>query len=206
MSNAELPQASTAISVVAVPETLLSPRELHAYNVWRGSNRPSLAPSLNAKLFALYLQGKTCEDIRRLNEALTLGDIVAARLQGKWDERRDEHLDRLLSQTSLRVQQETLETAGFLCDMMAVARSEYGDKFARFLMTKDPKELGDLKIDSIDDLRKAIDMLQALTGQNRKSTVQHVGEVQVAVPETVTRGLTASEAAAALKQLLPDKT
>lgn len=197
-------QASTALSVVGrEPQTLLSPRELHAYNVWLGSARPSLAPSLNAKLFVLYLQGKTCEDIRRLNEALTLGDIVAARVQGRWDERRDEHLDRLLSETSLRVQQETLETAGFLCDMLAVARSEYGEKFQRFLMTKDPKELGDLKIDSMDDLRKAIDMLQALTGQSRKSTVQHTGEVQVAVPDAPTRALTPVEAAVALKQLLP---
>lgn len=201
MSNGEPVPQSSALSVQREP--LLTPRELHAYNVWRGTERAPLAPSLNAKLFNLFLQGKTCEEIRRLNEALTLGDIVAARLAGKWDERRDEHLDRLLNETSLRVQQVTMETADFVCDLLAAANKEHGDRLRRYIQTGDPKELGDFKIDSLQGLGKAIEMLQALTGQSRKQTVEHRGKVEVDVPPSHSRPITAEEAGAALKLLLP---
>jgi hypothetical protein len=174
--------------------------------VWRGTEKPPLAPSLNAKLFQLFLQGKGTEEIRRLNPQLGLGEIVAARIEGRWDERREEHLDALLSNTSLRVQQVTLETADFVCDILAVANREHGDRLRRYLQSGDETELGDFRVTTLAGFKTAIEMLQKLTGQDRQtsSKISVVGEV-VHRPDSilsVARPPTSAEATSALKLLL----
>jgi hypothetical protein len=187
---------------------LLSKGEEYAFEYFQKSQQPPLAPSLNAKLFQLFLNGKNCEEIRRLNKDLTLGQIVWARIEGDWDQRRSDHLNSLLTETSLRVQQATLETADFVCDLLAVANREHGDRLRRYLQTGDQKELGDFKIDSIFNLKQTIEVLQKLTGQDRQQTVQHKGEVMhTAVPiPAANKAPSPVEAANVLKLLLPAKT
>lgn len=155
----------------------LSSRELHAYKVWCGSDKPPLAPSLNAKLFQLYLNGKDCEEIRRLNPQLSLGEVAAAKVAGDWEERRQAHLERLLDETTTRVKQATLETADFVCDLLAVASREHGDRLRRYIQTGDPGELGDFRIQSLPALKTAIETLQKLTGQDRQQQLKVTGEV-----------------------------
>jgi hypothetical protein len=182
----------------------LSKRDLHAYNIWRGTDRPALAPSLNAKFFNLYLNGKGCEEIRRLNPQFGLGDIVAARIEGEWDKRRDEHLDQLLDQTSRRLQQTTMETADFVCDLLAVANREHGDRLRRYLQTGDDKELGDFRISSLPGLKSAIEILQKLTGDDRKQSVTLAGEVLHRQTEEKKQP-TPEQASNVLKLLIGDK-
>lgn len=186
-------------------KTYLTKRELGAYNYFCNSNQPALAPSTNARLFALFLQGKGTEEIMRLNPTLSLAQIVHARVEGRWDERREEHLDGLLNNTSLRVQQTTLETADFVCDLLAVANREHGDRLRRYLQSGDEKELGDFRISSLASLKTAIEVLQKLTGQERQSTskIAVSGEV-VHRPAilSVARPPAPAEAASALKLLL----
>jgi hypothetical protein len=185
----------------------LNQRELHAYNVWQGGNQNALAPSLNAKLFNLYLQGKSAEEIRRMNQAISLGQIVAAKVEGEWDERRDEHLDALIRETSRRSAQASMETIDFVCDLLAVANREHGDALRRYLQSGDAKELGDFKIDSIFNLKQTIEILQKLTGADKvtKSTVTVGGEITQrteTISPTASTGKPTSEDAAKVLQLL----
>jgi hypothetical protein len=178
----------------------LSQSEAVAYKVWRDSNTPALAPSLNAQLFNLFLQGKGCDEIVRMNPGLRLGQVVAARVEGDWDRRREEHLDRLLTETSLRVQQTTLETADFVCDLLAVANKEHGEKLRRYLQTGSKSELGDFKIESLSGLKSAIEVLQKLTGQDKQQKMVVSGEVvHTTGPATP---LSSDEADKALRLLL----
>ena len=183
---------------------LLTEGELFAWNYWQTSNQPALGSDLNAKLFSLFLNGKRPEEIRRLNPAISLGQIVAARIEGDWDKRREDHLDNLLNATSQRVQQATLQTADLVCDMLAVADREHGDKLRRYLQTGDEKELGDLRVDSIFSLTKTIEALQKLTGQDRKSTVEHQGQVVYRSGEEPVLA-TSDQAKQALKLLIGGK-
>jgi hypothetical protein len=128
-------------------------------------------------LFNLFLLGKTCEEIRRLNQQLQLGQIVAARVEGRWDERREEHLDQLLNATTQRVQQTTLETADFVCDILAVANREHGDRLRRYLQTGDDTELGDFRVTSLTTLKVAIETLQKLTGQDKQQKLTVTGDL-----------------------------
>lgn len=181
----------------------LSSRELHAYKIWAGSNKPSLAPSLNAKLFQLYLNGKDCEEIRRLNPQLSLGEIAAAKIQGEWGRRREEHLSQLLEETSKRVQQTSMETTDFLCDILTAANREHGDKLRRFIQTGDSKDLGDFKIQSLASLKTVIETLYKLTGQDKQSQVRITGEVVHRKTEVIRP--TSAEAGAVLKLITDDK-
>lgn len=181
---------------------LLTEGELFAWNYWQTSQQPALGADLNAKLFSLFLNGKRCDEIRRLNPAISLGQIVAARIEGDWDKRREDHLDNLLNATSQRVQQATLQTADLVCDMLAVADREHGDKLRRYLQTGDEKELGGLRVDSIFNLTKTIEALQKLTGQDRKSTVEHRGQVLYSTDTEPKSQPTPEQANAVLKLLV----
>jgi hypothetical protein len=181
-------------------KTYLSKRELHAYSVWCGTEKPALASSLNMKLFQLFLQGKGTEEIRRLNPQLQLGEIVAARIEGRWDERREEHLDQLLSNASMRVQQATMETADFVCDLLAVASREHGDRLRRYLQSGDETELGDFRVTSLGSLKTAIEMLQKLTGQDQQRHLKVTGNLTT-TPAAADATPSSAQAATVLKLL-----
>lgn len=194
---------------------LLGDGEAYAFEYFLKVNQPALAPSLNAQLYTLFLNGRTTEEIRRINPAITLGQIVHARIEGDWDLRREEYLDRLLTETTGRVQQATLETADFVCDMLAVANKEHGDRLRKYLQTGNQDDLGDFKIDSIFNLKQTIEALQKLTGQDRQIRVLPAGmgkdqDLPVDQPVlSVSRAPTADEAANTLKNLkalLPPKS
>ncbi len=185
---------------------LLSEGEIYAYEYWKKSSQGAVAASLNAQLFGLFLNGKNTEEIRRLNPLLTLGQIVSARIEGDWDKRRDEHLDRLLADTSGRIQQATMETSELICDMLAVANKEHGDKLRKYLQTGNEADLGDFKVDSLGNLKQAIEVLQKLTGQDKQSKLTLAGEILHRESESDEKKLpTAEQANNVLKLLVGSK-
>jgi hypothetical protein len=155
----------------------LTDKQVLAYNFFLESAQPALAPSLNAQLFELFLTGKDCDEIRRLNPAITLGQIVAARLQGDWDLRRDEYTDSLLDRTTERVRQSTLESALLVCDMLSVVNKEHGDAMRRYLQSGDTKELPSFRINTMQGFKYAVEVLQKLSGQDRQQQVKVSGTV-----------------------------
>lgn len=200
MSN-EKPESRDEALARAVAR--LSPREAYAYEIWKGTNKVLIGSVLNTQLFQLYLQGKSLEEIRRINPQLQLGEIVAARVEGRWDDKRDEYLQNLLQSTSERVQQSTLETIDFVRDMLAVAKRQFGDKFQRYLQTGDEKELGEFKIESLTQLKAAIEALQKLTGQEKR-VIEHRGGISLD-QDQVAKPVTAAEASRALKLVISGK-
>jgi hypothetical protein len=153
----------------------LDEREEQALVKWQHSQHPAIAPETQARLFRLYLNGKSTHEIHRLNQQFSLGQIVNAKIQGKWDERVEQHVDELLNGVKARVQQVTLESIDFVADLISAANKLYGERIKRYLQTENPEDLGDLQISSLDGYRKAIELLQKLTGQDK----QQKGEVTV---------------------------
>jgi len=72
---------STEIVPVAADQSPLTEREKYAFQKHVSKRDPPIAPITAVKLFELFLAGRTCEDIRRLNPAFTLGQIVHARIE-----------------------------------------------------------------------------------------------------------------------------
>jgi hypothetical protein len=187
----------------------LDEREVAAFRRWQNSKQPPLSPDTQAKLFALFLNGRTTEQIRKANEQFSLGQIVHARIVGEWDRRYQEHIDSLLENTKQRYQQVTLESVGFIADLLAATNKMHGDRITRFIQTGDPKELGDLQINSLQGYKTAVELLQKLTGQDKQQKVG--GEIVVthkadeSMQQTQQRAPDSEEAAGILKLLLGKK-
>lgn len=154
----------------------LDDREEYALQIWRGTEQPPIAPLTQARFFRLFLNGKSTHEIHRLNPQFSLGQVVHARIQGKWDLRAEQHLDELLNGVKARVQQVTLESIDFVADLISAANKLYGERIKRYLQTEDPNDLGDLQIKNLDGYRKAVELLQKLTGQDKPS---QKGEITV---------------------------
>lgn len=181
--------------IVLSPVERLTPEERKAYKLYVQKNDPPLAPSIQAQLFSLYLNGTTCEEIQKLNPNFSLGMIVRARVEGLWDDRRDAHLQTLFEGVRERVQQVQMESVVFTSDLLASANKMFGDKLKKYLQTGDERELGSLRIDSLKQYRDAVDLLMKLTGQDKKIEVS--GQTKTVVE--FTGPMSPKDAAALLK-------
>ena len=179
--------------IVLLPVDRLSPEERKAFKLYVQKGDPPLAVGVQAQLYALYLNGSSCEDIVKLNPNFSLGMIVRAKIEGLWDDRRDTHLQTLFESVRERVQQVQMESVMFSADLLASANKMFGDKLKKYIQTGDERELGTLKIDSLKQYRDAVELLLKLTGQDKK--VEVTGQVKNVVEFT---GPMTPQAAAAL--------
>lgn len=114
-----------------------------------------------------------------------------------------EHLDNLLTNTTDRYKQVTLESVNFVADLISATNKQNSEKINRYFQTGDPEDLGSLQILSLKGYKEAVELFQKLTGTDK---IQKVGgEITVnhkATPNTLP---TSEEAADILKQLLGKK-
>lgn len=191
------------------PERFLSSRERAAYDFVVKMKQPGVSPHTQAKFFALFLQGTDCAEIARLNPGFSLGQIVAARVEGRWDEHRQEHVESLLRETRMRLQQTTLEGIEFIAGQLAAARKLYGDKTKKFLQSGDPADLGGFSIHGWKAYREAVDILKTLTGGDKtekkvSGEILHKHEVSQSAP-TSNRAMSTTVASTAVEQALAKK-
>lgn len=153
--------------------TRLSIDEQIAYDKSLRGGRAPLAPTFNQKLYELYLQGFPCAEIVTSNPGLDLGAVIRARVDGDWDARRDRYTAGLLNESANTLKQTAAESLKFLSLVLTVAHKEHGEKLRRYLVSGDPKDLGDFKIESFKGYKIIIDTIAQLIGANQKSTVTH---------------------------------
>jgi hypothetical protein len=165
-----------ALRRIEIAESKLIARELAAYRLYSRLGQPRLSPSLQEQFFQLFLQGKTCEEIVRLNKGYSLAQIVTARIEGDWDAIRDEYIQNLLATSRGRYQQATLESVQFMADILAVANKKFGDAARLYLQTGDEKYLKHFQIENIHQYKQIIEILQKLTGvdQQKPPSMQKV--------------------------------
>ncbi len=155
-------------------EARLSARELNAYQFLVKSNQPKVSPSTSSGFFELFLNGKSCEEIMRLNKGFSLGQIVRCRVEDEWDERRDRHMAELLEGARATVQQRQMEGIVFLTDYMSAFHKLFGDKMKKYMQTGDVGEIQDLPF-TFKQYKDILELMMKLTGQENNKKVQ--GEV-----------------------------
>lgn len=186
-------------------ELYLTPKENEAYQKYVESGKPSLSPATSADMLRLFLLGHTCEEISKLNPGFGLGIIVKARIEHKWDQHKEEHLDALLADVRRLVQQTQVESVRFVADAMAAFQKMAGERFQKYVQTGDISHLGDFKDMGFKQYKDLLEMLQKLTGQDTQKKVggeithRHVMQ-EAAVPAVRTdRPMKAQEADDLLK-------
>lgn len=184
------------LTIVVDPMHLLPQNEKYALQYFQNSKQSPISPSTAGKMFELYLVGHSCSEIRKLNPAYTLGQIVHAKVTYNWDQQREEHINEIVSTARSRVQQSELESVGLMCDMLAAARKMHGDKYKKYLQSGDEKDLaGAMEVYSFRQFKEILEMLLKITGQDVKRVkAEHHHTVDV-LPQS-SSGPISSEAAA----------
>jgi len=162
----------------------LSEPERYALSYFRlnyqkgGSATFSIAPSEQAKLFGLYLNGKSLGEIRRLTHpSFSLGQIVDAAVTGDWESEKRDYQSGLFQKTRERLQQIGCESLDFLADSLAAAHKQHGDNLKRFLISGNPNDLGAFGIDSVRKYKEVAELMLKMSGQDKASTLTVKGEV-----------------------------
>lgn len=154
-------------------EAALTSRELSAYRAWKGLNQPRISPDTQAKFFALFLKGETCEEIVRLNKGFSIGQVCQARVEREWDRQRDEYLQGLFDNTRAVLQQATLESVRFIADQLAAVHKKWGEAARRYVQSGDDADFKGFGIDSIRSYKTAVEALQKITGADKKAVEHH---------------------------------
>lgn len=173
-----MPESHSIVATESNPALdRLSPDERSVYERFSRSGRPELAAVAAARLYGLYLQGVSCEDISKLNPAIDLATVLAARVRYRWDERKDQHVADLMATTQDVVRQAAGEIVQLLALSISVANKRHGEKFKRYLATGDETELGDFDIKTLKGMKDVVEMLMKVTGADRKSELKLSGQV-----------------------------
>ncbi len=180
----------------------LSDKELKALAYYRASDEYPIGVDLQAQMFELFLNGKSCDQIQKVNPNFGLGQIVSARVEGEWDEKREEYRNFLLVNTQQRVMQSQLEATVLLADILAATNKIYSQRLTKFLQTGDEKHLGDLKINSVRGLKEVVDLLLNLTGQGAVKKVSgHIEHHHTTEVKEDVKAIPTHEASEILKML-----
>ena len=144
-----------------------------------GASTYSIAPSVQAQLFGLYLNGRSLGEIRQLNHpSFSLGQIVDAAVQGDWYNQKLEYQSGLLQQARTRLEQIGCESVAFLADSLAAAHKLHGAALQKFLQTGNPADLGAFGVTSIRQYKEVAELILKMTGQDKTSTLNVKGEVK----------------------------
>lgn len=147
-------------------EALLTERELREYQIYMRLKQPPMAPSIAAGFYQLFLNYGSCEEIIRLNPGgFSLGAVVRARIEGKWDEHAREHRVELFAKIRDKVAQVQMETVDRLLNEMVASNKLINDKVLRYIQTGDSSEVESYGVGSLKHLLNVADLVQRLTGQ-----------------------------------------
>jgi hypothetical protein len=144
-----------------------------------GASTYPLAPTVQAQLFGLYLQGRSLGEIRQLNHpAFSLGQIVHAAIEGDWYRQKLEYQGNLLQAAKERLQQIGCESVQFLADSLAAAHKQHGEALQKYLQSGNAADLGAFGIGSIRQYKEVAELILKMTGQDKTSTLNVKGEVK----------------------------
>lgn len=147
----------------------LTDRERETYERWLSSGKPPISVSTAAKMFEVFLQGKSTKDIHRLNPSFEWGAIIHARLRDGWDEQQAEFITDMYSTARERVAKAQFDAIEMVSNLLTVTAEENNEKYLKYLQSKNPEDLkGAIKIESLRQFKEAAESLRMLTGQDKK--------------------------------------
>src|SRR5277367_536244 len=121
MDEVELKSKLSALGVE------LNETENKAFLEWKESDGKPLPVAMALKLYELFLNFYSLDDIYRINaKKIHLGAIIDARVRHGWDTRRKEQLDSMYSTVEQKVVKVKNEAVVHLSDLLSAAHKVWG--------------------------------------------------------------------------------
>ncbi len=117
-------------------------------------------------MFHLFLQGRCLRDIFDLNyPKFSFGQVVHAAVEGKWADRRADHLNNIFGGAVIRAQQTTVESAQFVSDFLAATHMRFGNEILKYLQSGKEE---DFPVGfSLKQYKEALELHLKVTGQDK---------------------------------------
>jgi len=142
----------------------LTPNELQAlFDFNTTAKVSSLTPTKAESLYALFLHHRSCEEIVRMNKGISLGQVIDARIQNRWDARRAENIDNILDHVQSEARLAQAKMAGVIADLLGISYDIWKEKIDLYLQTKDKEHLSGLPVGGAKTVKELLDMLASLT-------------------------------------------
>lgn len=144
-------------------EVKLTPHEQRALDGWRRDPKAApVAPQTAARMLQLYLRGYSCHDIRDQEafSGFTVGAIVHARLDGRWDEAAAELRERLRRSMIDQAFHLGQETARTIHNLLACANVDLNRRAMAYL-SGTTKEMP-LGVDKVVHFKQLVDLYLAV--------------------------------------------
>jgi hypothetical protein len=146
---------------------------------WKRKAEAPLPLALALKMYELYLNGFSCEEIWRVNgQKYPLGQIVDAKLRYEWDDRKAEQLDSLYGSIEEKVLHVKNDAVSHLAGLLAAAHKIWGDRVAQFLQEGDQTLLAGFDPSAIKTYKEILSMLQMLVANKDTKEVKVSGNVE----------------------------
>lgn len=174
---------------------------------WKAKREAPLHLSVAIKLYELFLNGYTCEDIYNVNGGkYPLGQIVDAKERFEWEVKRERQVSGLLAKIEDKVIKTKLESISVVSDLVAAASKLYNDKIQLYLQEGDESILESLEITNIKNFKMLVGLLHELTeskdSKPKGATVN--GNVTQNIVNVVETPQTKKKSAAELLQMLEE--
>lgn len=176
---------------------------------WRAKQEPPLHLSVALKLYELFLNGYTCEDIYNVNGGkYPLGQIVDAKERYSWEETRARQVAGLMSKIEDKIVKTKYEAINVVTDLVNAASKLYNTRIQEYLQNGDESVLETLEITNIKNFKTLVGMLNELT-EDKAPTAKGPtvnGNVTQNIVQVVESPQSKKKSAAELLQFLDGET
>jgi hypothetical protein len=146
------------------PLEKLAKEEDEAYREWRRRKEAHLPLAQALKMYELYLNGYSCEEIFKVNgQKFPIGQIVDAKIRYEWDERKEAQIASLYAKVEEKVLFVKNEAVSHLADLMAAAHKIWGARIGRFLQDGDMTLIEGFDPSTLKNYKEILGMMQELT-------------------------------------------
>jgi hypothetical protein len=176
MDHPEKPKDDVIDAIVPVaPARSLTDRERRALEAWRKRGDAPIPLDESIRMYELYLNGYSCEQIEKTLRSTnpnipsySLGQLVNARIDHDWDERRLRHLNELYEEVNERVRKTKADVTSFLSDVLTVTHVEEGEKLRRWLVSHKDADKSMFQVSGIGSYKEVLALFMNISGLSNK--------------------------------------
>jgi hypothetical protein len=202
----------------------LSELEAEALAAFRENKRLPMGLQKTLPWYNQFLQGRSLKDIHvaayENDDHVTFGHVVDACLRFRWFDRRDEALNQIMENVSIRFINTASESVEYLSTYMKATHKLQGGKLKRYLASGDESDLQGMDLNDMEKYTAVAKMFQTMAGkdkvakvvvENKRGRKEAITVVPNAVPaiqqaeESVTDVLKQLESAKAKRKDKPDE-
>jgi hypothetical protein len=158
----------------------LDPKERDAYRFFVKENQLEIGSDAADKLFDLYCNGSSCDEIRKAVKSYSLGQIVGARVMHDWDVRKEQKRLSMVKVIPDQAPVTLLEAQEFLGDLILATNRRFRESLKEYIATGDEALLPGLPMPkNMKELQTLVELFMKASGQDNEKVVKHIGSVDV---------------------------